>query len=234
MHRTTQPMTSADRNALTRRLADGTGPSALRLLMWPTLAVFSIILIVVSFRIVKDPNAGPLVFVAMLMLILGAVVFIVALFKSTSDIAQARETLATRKELEIALAAPHVEVITLKVTAAWFVPWSDDDVEPPVLLCDEAGEFLVLCDASDIIDTEEEQDEEFISRIPAQITLRITQSPCPLVLHAAATGNDIIVLHTKAKWPDDYKAYQLPIDTEEITILTLADLTPSWRTVLNK
>ena len=227
-------MTAADREALTHRLDAEGGPSSVRLFLWPTLAILAIVLIVVSLRIAKDPNAGSLVLVAMLMLILGVAIIAVAIFKMPFDIGHARDTRASREALQTALAANNIEVITLNITAAWFVPWADADVEPPVLLCDDAGDFVVLRDAIDLIGTEEERDEEFIARIPAHITLRVTQSPHPLVLHAAATGSDIVVSHTKAKWPDDYEAYQLPHSTEEIAILSLADLTPSWRTLLHK
>lgn len=237
MPRSTAPITPADRARLTAMRDAVTLPSWKPVIAYAAVALVAILLILVAFAIMlnsfKFAGAAP-VLASIIMLVVSCIALAVVVLRLPDALSQRRIAQRSLAELDAALQLETVDVLDLRVTQAWLVPWADADTDPPVLFVDDEAMCVALLSPPESIALRVERGEEVHTLVFSRLTLRVTQAAPRRLLSAVGTGPQFIAASTNADWPDDYEKFTLPSGMDDVGVFTVDDLTPAWRELVEK
>lgn len=201
------------------------------------LALVSVVLILVAFAIMlnsfKFAGAAP-VLASVIMLVVSCIALAFVALRLPDALSQRRIAQRSLEELDAVLRSQTVDVLELRVTQAWLVPWADADIDPPVLFVDDEGMCVALLSPPESVALRVERGEEVHTVVFTQLTLRVTQTAPRRLLSAVGTGPQFIAANTNAAWPDGYEKFTLPSGMDEVGVFSVSELMPAWRELVEK
>ena len=191
-----EPMTDADRVAIQCRLESAPRP---RLALLVLLILVGIALSLGAFVIIRNPEAGALVLLAMVMLLAGVCAGVVGILKLWSDLTLSGLIRADQARLRQSLAHGQVVVVQLVPRRAWSLPTGDDDTQTVLVLVGEKS--LVVVPETDGI-------REYLDRnvFPAGLRTRMIQGESHTPLSVEVTNPEELAIST-ALWQSTHDAW---------------------------
>lgn len=209
-----EPMTDADRVAIQRRL--GRAPRA-RLVLLVLLILVGIALSLGAFVIIRNPEAGALVVLAMVMLLAGVCAGVVGILKLWSDLTLSGLIRADQAQLRQSLALGQVLLVQLIARRAWSLPTGDDDVQ--TVLVQVSEESLAI-----IPETDELRECLDRSVFPKGLRARMIQGESHTPLSVEVTNPDELAI-SDSLWRNSQHAWvafsQAKLIFQEIKIKSL-------------
>lgn len=165
--------------------------------------------------------------VAAAMLIVGVTFTVIFAIPTFGDVFDDRKVYTAEiSRLEGVLSRGMARVIEVEGLDAWAIPSTNDDVSG-VLIRDSSGEFVLLPDATELMEQRGERDT-----IPARLSIRMTRdSRDPLGV--SAIGHDRLVIGDELPEPWEFDIDN-PVCWESIDVMKAADLYQPWRRVIEK
>lgn len=237
MPRSTAPITPADLARLSALRDEVEAPTWKPVIGYALVALVSIALICAAFAVMlnsfKFSGAAP-VLASVVMLVVSCIGLAVVALRLPDALSRRRFAQQALAELAADSQTRTVEVLEMRVTQAWLVPWADVDVEPPLLLVDDEGMCVALMSPPESIALRVDREEELHTMVFTRISLRMTQDAPRRLLSAVGTGPQFIAASTNADWPDGYEKFMLPSGVDEVGVFSVSDLAPAWRELVEK
>lgn len=215
-----EQMTESDREALARALRDhragGIVAPVLLLLVGIAGSVF-------CFRIARDPNGGPMVAVAVVLLVAGVAAAVIGFLMLAYQVMLRRAVKPACRALELAAQRGTVEVLDITIDRAWSVDYDEDAV--PLILGRTGPDEYILVEHPAI------DEPESNTRAPVHFTIRKVAAGETVTL-ATAVDNAAGTL-TLSEDRADTEAYDAwALAARQCVPLSGADLPEPWRKIV--